>query len=155
MVGLGFLIIGLALLGLWLRGGARLYRSRAFLRFALLMGPAGLVAILAGWFTTEIGRQPWIVQGLMRTADAVSPVGADQVGLSLALFVVVYFLVFGAGTVYMLRLIGKGPVVGEGHEPVDGGPGESRTAARPLSAAPEDSDVAAAQRAGVVSTAGS
>ena len=63
MVGLAMLMILLALLGLWLRRGGRLYRSRPFLRFALLMGPSGLVALLAGWFTTEIGRQPWIVYG--------------------------------------------------------------------------------------------
>jgi cytochrome bd ubiquinol oxidase subunit I len=135
MVGLGSLMILLALLGLWLRRGARLYRSRPFLRFALLMGPSGLVALLAGWFTTEIGRQPWIVHGLMRTADAVSPVSATQVGISLALFVIVYFLVFGAGTLYLLGLIAKGPHAGEGLQPVSGGPGEARSPAQPLSAA--------------------
>ncbi len=57
---------------LWLRWRRRLFRSALFLRFAVLMGPAGLIAILAGWFTTEIGRQPWVVYGVMRTADAVS-----------------------------------------------------------------------------------
>jgi cytochrome d ubiquinol oxidase subunit I len=82
MVGLGVLMIGLALAALWLRRGARLYRSAPFLRATLLMGPAGLIAILAGWFTTEIGRQPWIVYGLMRTADAASPVSAGQVGFA-------------------------------------------------------------------------
>lgn len=137
MVGLGSLMILLALLGLWLRRGGRLYRSRMFQRFALLMAPSGFIALLAGWFTTEIGRQPWIVHGLMRTADAVSPVSATQVGISLALFVIVYFLVFGAGTLYLLGLIAKGPVAGEGLHPVSGGPGEARNAARPLSAAPD------------------
>lgn len=137
MVGLGVLMIALALIGLWLRRDGRLYRSRPFLRFALLMGPAGLVAILAGWFTTEIGRQPWIVQGLMRTADAVSPVGAAQLGFSLALFVVVYFAVFGAGVAYLLKLLAGGPVVDEGRDVIVGGPGQSRHSARPLSAAPE------------------
>ena len=136
MVGLALLMIMLALLGLWLRRGGRLYRSRAFLRFALLMGPSGLVALLAGWYTTEIGRQPWIVYGLMRTADAVSPVSASQLGISLALFVIVYFVVFGAGTAYLLRLIAKGPLVDEGLQPVAGGLGQARNPARPLSAAP-------------------
>jgi cytochrome d ubiquinol oxidase subunit I len=136
-VGLALLMILLALLGLWLRRGGRLYRSRAFLRFALLMGPSGLVALLAGWYTTEIGRQPWIVYGLMRTADAVSPVGAAQLGISLTLFVVVYLVVFGAGTAYLLRLIAKGPLVDEALQPVVGGPGQAQTPARPLSAAPE------------------
>ena len=135
MVGLGMLMILLALLGLWLRRGGRLYRSRVFLRFALLMAPSGLIALLAGWMTTEIGRQPWVVYGLMRTADAVSPVGAEQLGISLALFVVVYFVVFGAGTGYLLKLIAKGPRVDEGLTPVAGEPGQHRHPARPLSAA--------------------
>jgi cytochrome d ubiquinol oxidase subunit I len=100
------------------------------------MGPAGLVAILAGWFTTEIGRQPWIVHGLMRTADAVSAHGAGQVGFTLALFVLVYLVVFGAGTVFLLRIIAVGPRVDEGDEPVPGGPGQQRQQMRPLSAAP-------------------
>jgi len=99
--------------------------------------PAGLVALLAGWFTTEIGRQPWIIQGLMRTADAVSAHGAGQVGLTLALFVIVYLVVFGAGTVFMLRLIGAGPHEGEGDEPMPGGPGELHQQMRPMSAAPD------------------
>lgn len=135
MVGLGVLMILLALLGLWLRRGGRLYRSSAFLRFALAMGPAGLVAILAGWFTTEIGRQPWIIYGLMRTADAVSPVSATQLGVSLAAFVAVYLVVFGAGTVYVLRLIAIGPKTGEGKHFALGGPGQPHHPARPLSAA--------------------
>jgi cytochrome bd ubiquinol oxidase subunit I len=137
MVGLGSLMILLSMLGLWLRRGGRLYRSRPFLRFALVMGPSGLVALLAGWYTTEIGRQPWIVYGLMRTADAASPVGVTQLGISLALFVIVYFVVFGAGTGYLLRLIAKGPVVDEGLHPVSGGPGQERNPARPLSAIPD------------------
>jgi cytochrome bd ubiquinol oxidase subunit I len=112
-----------------------LYGSRLFLRFALLMGPSGLVALLAGWMTTEVGRQPWIVYGLMRTADAASPVGVAQLGVSLALFVAVYLLVFGAGTSYMLRLIAQGPLVDEGLHPLAGGPGQARHPARPLSAA--------------------
>ena len=140
MVGLGFLMIALALVGLWLRRGQRLYRSRPFLRFALLMAPSGLVAMLAGWFTTEIGRQPWIIQGLMRTAEGVSAHSATQLGISLALFVLVYFAVFGAGTAYMLRLIGKGPVIEEAGQPMVGGPGRPRHPGRPLSAAPESTD---------------
>ncbi len=135
MVGLGLLMITLGLWSLvaWLRG--RLYESRGMLRMALYMGPAGLVAILAGWFTTEIGRQPWVVYNIMRTADAVSPHGALELGISLILFIVVYFLVFGAGTVYMLSLMRKGPVPHEGTQSIEGGPGEQRTPARPFSAA--------------------
>jgi len=136
MFGLGLLMILLGLVSLWLRRRGRLYDSRPFLRFALAMGPAGLVAILAGWFTTEIGRQPWIVYGLMRTSEGVSAHEASQVGFTLALFVVVYLVVFGAGTLYMLRLMGTGPRPGEGAEAMPGGPGMQRQQMRPMSAAP-------------------
>ena len=137
MVSLGVLMIVLAFIGLWLRRGGRVYTSRAFLRFALWMAPSGLLAMLAGWFTTEIGRQPWIVQGLMRTAEAASPLDVQQVGISLTLFAVVYFAVFGAGTGYLLKLLALGPVTDEGRQSLSGGPGQSRHAARPLSAALE------------------
>jgi len=101
------------------------------------MGPSGIIAILAGWFTTEIGRQPWVVYGVMRTADAVSNHSAEQLGLTLAMFVLIYFAVFGIGFVYVLRLIAKGPVTNEGNEKGAGGPGEKRTPMRPISAADE------------------
>ncbi len=137
MVGLGILMIALAIWGGVARWRGRLYQSRALWRFALIMGPSGLVAILAGWYTTEIGRQPWIVYNVMRTADAVTPHGALEVGITLALFVIVYFILFGAGIVYMLALIRKGPVLQEMGEPPEGGPGEQNTPSRPLSAAPD------------------
>lgn len=147
MVGLGLLMILLAACGLLLRRRGALYRRRWFLRFALLMSPMGLVAILAGWFTTEIGRQPWIVYGVMRTADAVSPQhGVGAVGFTLALFVVVYLAVFGAGTAYGLRIIGKGPEAGEPGV-AEGGPGQDRHPMRPLSAAAEGVDEAGDQAA--------
>ncbi|MDB5750392.1 MAG: cytochrome ubiquinol oxidase subunit [Ramlibacter sp.] len=142
MVGLGLLMILLGAIALWLRWRGRLYDSRAFQRFALVMGPAGLVAILAGWTTTEVGRQPWVVYGLQRTADAVSPHALGTVGVTLAIFVVVYLLVFGAGTTYLLRIMAKGPETGEGSHPVTGGPGEMRHPMRPLSGAPEQLDPA-------------
>jgi cytochrome d ubiquinol oxidase subunit I len=144
MVGLGILMILLGLWGLWLRRGQRLYRHRGFLRFALCMGPAGLAAVLAGWMTTEIGRQPWIVYGVMRTADAVSPIGAGQLGFTLALFVAVYFLVFGAGVAYMMKLIRVGPRIGEEATTPEGGPGQERHPMRPISAAPRESELPAA-----------
>ena len=138
MVGLGLLMIALAIGGLLLRRSSRLYTSRPFLRFALLMSPAGLVAILAGWYTTEIGRQPWTVHGLLRTADAVTPQHtAGQLTFTLLLFIAVYFAVFGAGTAYGLRLIAKGPAPDEHKRQVPGGPGEKRQPMRPLSAAHE------------------
>lgn len=138
MVGLGFLMILLAAWGAWLFRRGRIFKSRNYLRFALAMGPAGLVAILAGWVTTEVGRQPWVVYGVMRTADAVSPLSAGQVGFTLAMFIVVYAFVFGAGTAYLLRIIGKGPEVRESDP--DGGAGRMRQAMRPLSGAPERFD---------------
>ena len=136
MVGIGVLTILLALVGLLLRRREGIYRNRLFLRAVLAMGPLGLVAILAGWFTTEIGRQPWIIHGLMRTADAASPVSATQLGIGLTVFVVVYCVVFGTGTGYLLKIIGKGPQTGvQPHHAPAGGPGEARSASRPLSAA--------------------
>jgi cytochrome d ubiquinol oxidase subunit I len=141
MVALG---VAMIVLGVWAalaRWRGTLYRSRPLLACALAMGPAGVVAILAGWMTTEIGRQPWVIHGVMRTADAVSPIGAAQVGLTLALFVVVYLAVFGAGILYMLKLIAKGPQALGQHE-VPGGPGRPRQQMRPMSAAGSDGVVA-------------
>ncbi|MDP2247197.1 MAG: cytochrome ubiquinol oxidase subunit I, partial [Nitrosomonadales bacterium] len=137
MVGLGLLMIALGLWSLWLRYRHRLYESKAFLRFALLMGPSGILAVLAGWITTEVGRQPWVVYGVMRTADAVSPHPASSLALTLGLFIIVYLLVFGLGFVYILRLIGIGPITNEGDLPVDGGPGRDQQPMRPMSVAEE------------------
>lgn len=78
------------------------------------MGPSGLIAVTFGWITTEVGRQPFTVYGLLRTADSVSPIAAPAVATSLAMFVVVNFIVFGAGTWYLFRLFGHAPMP---HEP--------------------------------------
>ncbi|CAN0625042.1 cytochrome bd ubiquinol oxidase subunit I [Burkholderia multivorans] len=109
MAGLGVLMALLAIVGFVLKRRGRLFDSRAFHRFALLMGPSGFVSLLAGWMTTEIGRQPWVVYGMMRTTDAMSPVTAQQVGITLLAFVVVYALVFGTGIYYMLKLARTSP----------------------------------------------
>src|SRR5262249_60076685 len=85
----------------------------ALLRFAVLMGPAGFIAVLAGWITTEVGRQPYTVYGLLRTAQSHSPIDAAAVASSLIAFIVVYFAAFGAGTFYMLRLMGHAPQLDE------------------------------------------
>ncbi len=140
MVGLGMLMLVLGVVALWKRWRGRLYDSPLFLRFALLMGPAGLIALLAGWFTTEIGRQPWIVYGVMRTSEAVSPHSAATMALSLGLFVVVYLFSFGIGILYMLRLVAKGPHYNEGALESHGGPGQDRQPMRPLSAVEERLD---------------
>ena len=114
MVGLGFLMAALGAVSLLARMRGSLYHWKWLHRFALVMGPSGLVAVLAGWVTTEVGRQPWVVHGLMRTADAASPLAAPAVAASLVAFVVVYFAVFGAGVRYILKLMAKPPVE---HEP--------------------------------------
>jgi len=106
----------MALLGLW-SGWARLrkslFQSRALNIAALIMAPSGFAAVLAGWVTTEVGRQPWTVYELLRTADSLSPVGGEAVAFSLAAFVIVYFAVFGAGTFYALRLMTRDPDAGD------------------------------------------
>ena len=140
MVALGMLMIAVGLWSAWLRWRGGLYTNRLFLRLVMCMGPAGLIAMLAGWFTTEIGRQPWVVYGLMRTADASSNHSVGQMTLTLVLFVVVYFTLFGTGFGYMMRLVRKGPKTHEGDDVPHGGPGQKRTPARPLSAAQEGSD---------------
>jgi cytochrome d ubiquinol oxidase subunit I len=117
MVGLGFLMAGLGLLSLLARARGKLYESKALHRFALLMAPSGLVAVLAGWITTEVGRQPWTIQGLLRTAESASPLAAPAVAASLVAFVIVYFAVFGAGVLYILKLMAKPPVVHESAPP--------------------------------------
>lgn len=134
MAGLGMMMILLGLTSLWMRHKKRLYDSRPFLWFTLLMGPSGLIAMVAGWFTTEIGRQPWVVYGLIRTSDAVSPHGMVQLSFTLGAFILIYGAVFGIGYVYLFRLIKQGPVEGEGKEEFHGGPGQQHTPARPLSA---------------------
>lgn len=133
MVGLGLLMVLLGLLGLLLRKGDRLYENKWFLRFAVLMGGSGYISLLAGWITTEVGRQPWVVYGMLRTKDGISPVSADQVGFTLLIFVLVYFVVFGVGIYYMLRLIKHGPVISS--MPSHGGVGQFHTPMRPLSGA--------------------
>jgi cytochrome d ubiquinol oxidase subunit I len=113
MVGLGFLMLGLGLFSAGMRWRGQLYSSRPLLRFAMIMGPAGFIAVLAGWVTTETGRQPFTVYGLLRTVDAASPLAPPAVGLSLLAFVIVYFAVFTAGIVYILRLMAAPPQPGE------------------------------------------
>lgn len=134
MVGLGMLMLLLGLGGAWFRWRRQLFHQRLFLRFAVAMGPAGVIAILAGWMTTEIGRQPWVVYGKMRTADAVSHHSTLALSFSLLVFVVVYFAVFGTGISYLLRLVARGPDRGSGTS-APGGTINQRPA-RPLSAAP-------------------
>jgi cytochrome bd ubiquinol oxidase subunit I len=109
MVGIGFAMLAIGLWSLVVRWRGNLTSARWLQRSAVVMGPSGFAAVLAGWITTEVGRQPYTVYGLLRTADSVSPIAAAAVGASLVAFIIIYFAVFGAGTFYILRLMGKTP----------------------------------------------
>ena len=109
MVGIGFAMLGVGLWSLYRRARGGLFEDGWLHRAALVMGPSGFVAVLAGWITTEVGRQPWTVQGLLRTANSLAPVDAPAVATSLVAFAVVYFFVFGAGTIYLLAMMNKPP----------------------------------------------
>jgi cytochrome d ubiquinol oxidase subunit I len=122
MVGIGTLMLGLGLWSLWARWRGRLHDWPALHKAALVMGPSGFVAVIAGWVTTEVGRQPYTVYGLLRTADSVSPLAAPAVATSLIAFIIVYFAVFGIGTWYILRLMAKPPHPGEEGAEAEHGP---------------------------------
>ena len=113
MVGIGFAMLGIGLWSLYARSRGRLYDAPWLHRAAVLMGPSGFVAVLAGWITTEVGRQPYVIYGLLRTADAASPLDAPAVAASLLAFILVYFTVFGIGVWYILQLMAKSPHAGE------------------------------------------
>ena len=122
MVGIGFAILGLGLVSLFARVRGKLFQWRWLHRLAILMGPAGFIAVIAGWITTEVGRQPYTIYGLLRTMDSVSPLAAPAVGASLIAFIIVYFSVFGAGTWYIFKLMANPPKSFETAQPVEQGP---------------------------------
>ncbi|MFY9943056.1 MAG: cytochrome ubiquinol oxidase subunit I [Desulfobacterales bacterium] len=109
MVGIGTLMILTGLVGLVLFLKKRLFDTRWFHYWCMALAPAGFIAVLAGWFVTEIGRQPYIVFEVMRTAEAVSPLNGAPIAMSLAAFILTYGFVFGAGSYYIVKLIRKGP----------------------------------------------
>jgi cytochrome d ubiquinol oxidase subunit I len=109
MVGIGLLMILTGAGGLMLYLRRRLFETRWFQLWCMAMTPTGFAAVLAGWFVTEIGRQPYMVYGVIHTAESASPVLGPPVAISLAAFVLTYTVVFGVGSYYILRLIGKGP----------------------------------------------
>jgi cytochrome d ubiquinol oxidase subunit I len=109
MVGIGLAMLALGIWSLYLRWTGTLFTNRWFLRATMLMTPAGFGAVLFGWYTAEIGRQPYVVYGHLRTADAVSPVTAEAVTGSLVAFLVVYAIIFGFGSYYLAKLLQKGP----------------------------------------------
>jgi cytochrome d ubiquinol oxidase subunit I len=122
MVGLGMGIFALGLLSLAARARGKLYDWSILHRLAVLFGPAGFIAVIAGWITTEVGRQPYTIYGLLRTDESASPLAAPAVGASLIAFVIVYFAVFGIGVWYILKLMTKPPQRGESADPVEQGP---------------------------------
>jgi cytochrome d ubiquinol oxidase subunit I len=109
MVGIGLLLILLGTTGALLWWRKRVFESRWFLRFAGHAWPAGFIAILAGWVTTESGRQPYVAHEILRTEDALSPVSAATVATSLVAFAVTYLTVFSIGVYYIRKLIRLGP----------------------------------------------
>lgn len=135
MVGIGLLMIGIALVGAFLWWRRKLFDSRWYLWSAQHVWWIGFVAVIAGWFVTEQGRQPWVIYGIMRTADAVSPVPAHSVATTLALFILVYGIVFSMGIYYINRLLALGPKM-----PADA-PAPSGFANRPMSSAENEKEV--------------
>jgi cytochrome d ubiquinol oxidase subunit I len=109
MVGLGMLMIATGVIAIILHLKKRLFDTRWFQYWCMALTPAGFIAVIAGWFVTEVGRQPWLVQGIMRTDSATSPIPGASVAISLTAFIIVYGFVFGAGTYYILKLVRKGP----------------------------------------------
>ena len=130
MVGLGGAMVGLGLWGGWLVWRGQLPHARMFLRACVAMGPVGFAAVVAGWIVAEVGRQPYVIYGVLRTADAVSPVTKGEVSVSLLAFMIIYALIFGAGVLYILRLIGEGPLA-KGAAPITPRPPGYALAAAP------------------------
>jgi cytochrome bd ubiquinol oxidase subunit I len=114
MVGCGLVMPGIVLLGGWLRWRGRLDDTPLFLQLCQLVIPIGFIAFIAGWVVTEVGRQPWTVYGLLRTADSVSPslTGSDVL-ISLLAYVVVYLFMYPSGVLLMWRIVRTGPATAE------------------------------------------
>jgi cytochrome d ubiquinol oxidase subunit I len=134
MIAMWSIMLALTVCGWWLAWRKRLYTSRHFLGAATCAIPVGYIAVTAGWITTEVGRQPFVVYGQLRTADAVTPfLTTGDVIASLSAYVVVYSMIFGAGAYYLVHLVRRGfPADVDAHEPMLG-----ERPARPLSAATE------------------
>jgi len=109
MVAMGLAMVALGVWGIAVWALKRIDRASLYHRALVLAAPSGFIAVLAGWISAEVGRQPYVVYGVLRTADAVSPVAAGTVAASLLFFMIVYAIVFSAGALYILRLMAKGP----------------------------------------------
>lgn len=136
MVALGMLMAGVGFWSLWLRHKGTLFTTTLFHRVALCMAPAGFLALLCGWVTTEVGRQPWTVYGLLRTSDSVSPVALSSMAISMTAFVVVYVMVFGSGMGILVRLMGRAPEEGEHQTTVSDAPDIMATRMHPEAVQP-------------------
>jgi cytochrome d ubiquinol oxidase subunit I len=130
MVGIGLAMLALTFCSWWVWAHGALATSGWFLKLCEIASPLGFAAVLAGWVTTEVGRQPWTVYGLLRTTDSVTPsLAGSDVLASLAVYVAAYIVIFGVGAYFMVRFLRAGPVETESGRRVKGTP------ARPLSAA--------------------
>jgi len=109
MLVIGMTMFTLAVISLWLRWHGRLYSARWFLRALVVMAPSGVVATLGGWWTAETGRQPWVINGMLRTAEGVSPAPAATLLSALIAFVSAYSVFFLGFLIFTLRLIRRGP----------------------------------------------
>ncbi len=138
MVGIGLVMLVLVVIGNLMRSDGRVYASGAFLKACEIAAPLGFIAVLAGWVTTEVGRQPWTVYGLLRTANSVSPslTGADVI-LSFIGYVAVYLIIFPAGLVIMARILRRGPDATGPDEPIESGRPEQPVNALPAATSSE------------------
>ena len=109
MVAIGFAMILTGIFAIFLYFRKQLYSACWFQYWCMAMTPSGFIAILAGWFVTAVGQQPYIAYGVIRTTDGVSPVISEQIAITLLAFIITYIFIFGAGSYYILKLIGKGP----------------------------------------------
>jgi cytochrome bd ubiquinol oxidase subunit I len=134
MVGLGVIMLLIVMLSWWLRLKRDLYITEWYLRVCQYAAPIGFIAVLAGWTTTEVGRQPWTVYGLMRTAESVTPsLSGTDVALSLAGYMIVYLIMYPAGGLLMMKLVKRGPA-DQHNDAVEGGRPHSPVDALPLAA---------------------
>jgi cytochrome d ubiquinol oxidase subunit I len=132
MVGMWAIMLLITVWSWWLAWKKRRYESKWFLRVCTWAIPVGYVAVTAGWVTTEVGRQPWVVYNQLRTADAVTPnLATHDVAISLFMYVLVYAAVFGAGAYYLVKLVRAGPTTATATPES----GSAQRPARPLSAA--------------------
>ena len=122
MVGIGLVMLAIVVVSWWLRWKGRLFEAGWFHRLCVLASPLGFFAVIAGWATTEVGRQPWTVYGLLRTADSVSPslTGADVL-VSFAGYSVVYIVMFAAGIALMIRIVQRGPAAPDEPDVIESG----------------------------------